>query len=111
MLLREQRTVEKIRRKGNVKFTIKEYHELWDILDREDRAHLIFICQLPYKQRKAITLLDNSGFSAKEATTILGYTDTRQFQRLREKALCRVLKVLNSKKHNETYSDLLTNNR
>ena len=87
-------------------FTNKEYHILWNILDREDRAKLLFICELPYKQRKAITLLDNGGFSAKEATSILGYCDTRQFQRVREKAIKRVLTILNSKKHNKTYSDI-----
>lgn len=89
-----------------VKFSNKEYHALWEILDREDRAKLLFLCQLPYVQRKAITLLDNGGFSAKEATTILGYCDTRQFQRVCEKAIKRVLKVLNSKKHNKTYSEI-----
>lgn len=103
--------MEEIQRKENVRFTVKEYHALWDILDREDRAHLIFICQLPYKERKAITLLDNGGFSAKEATRILGYNDERQFNRIREKALNRVLKILNSKKHNSLYSEILLNNQ
>lgn len=105
---REKKMVAETRNKEGraVKFTNKEYHTLWDILDREDRAKLLFICQLPYVQRKSITLLDNGGFSAKEATTILGFYDTRQFQRVRDKAIKRVLSVLNSKKHNKTYSEI-----
>ena len=96
--------------KENVKCTIESYHRLWDVLDREDRAHLLFICQLPYKQRKSITLMDNGGYSSKEATTILGFTEQRSFERLRAKALKRVLAILNSSKHNAYYSEILLKN-
>lgn len=91
----------------DVKFSIEEYRKLWAVLDREDRAKLLFACQLPYKQRKAITLLDNAGYSAKEATCILNLSDVRQFDRIRAKALTRVLNILNSKKHNKHYSSFL----
>lgn len=93
--------------KETVLFDVEKYKELWSVLDREDRAKLLFICDLPYKQRKAITLMDNSGYSSKEATEILGFVDTRSFERLRAKALQRVLNILNSKKHNMTYSSYM----
>lgn len=105
---RERIMAEEIQNNGDgVEFSIEEYRKLWSVLDREDRAKLIFICQLPYKQRKAITLLDNAGYSAKEATEILNINDIRQFDRLRAKALRRVLNILNSPKHNKFYSSFL----
>lgn len=95
--------------KENVKFDIALYRKLWSVLDREDRAELLFICDLPYKERKAITLMDNAGYTGKEATEILDIPDVRQFERLRAKALKRVLTILNSKKHNSKYAKYVKN--
>lgn len=93
--------------KAGVVFNIESYRKLWSIMDREDRAKLLLHCQLPYVQRKAITLLDNGGYSSKEAIRILGLTDHRQFERIRAKALQRLFSILNSPKHNQYYSNIL----
>lgn len=90
-----------------VNFTIESYRKLWNILDREDRAKLLLHCDLPYIQRKSITLLDNGGYTSKEAIRILGLTDHRQFERIRAKALQRLFSILNSPKHNQYYSNIL----
>ena len=95
--------------KKRIKFDIKSYRELWKIMDREDRAKLLFICQLTYIQRKSITLLDHAGYTSKEVLTILNINDYRQFERIRSKALKRILNILNSSKHNDYYSSLLNN--
>lgn len=97
---------EETSREGVV-FNIESYRKLWSIMDREDRAKLLLHCQLPYVQRKSITLLDNGGYSSKEAVRILGFSDNRQFERVRAKALKRVLSILNSPKHNCHYTALL----
>ena len=107
-LYQEQKMVEETLKKG-IKFDIKSYRELWQIMDMEDRAKLLFICQLPYIQRKSITLLDNAGYTSKEVLTILNINDHRQFERIRSKALKRILNILNSSKHNDYYSSLLNN--
>ena len=93
--------------KEGVVFNIESYRKLWSVMDREDRAKLLLHCQLPYIQRKSITLLDNGGYTSKEAVQILGFTDNRQFERVRAKALKRVFAILNSPKHNQYYSNIL----
>jgi len=96
-----------------MKFTLKEFNEIWEHFDAMDKAELmITICGLGKRQQEAIIFINDKEIydtSSKIALDKLKFNDVRKFERFRLKTIQRILNQLNSKKHNSFYTQFYKN--
>lgn len=88
-----------------MKFDIKSFHTLWRRkLDVDQRMELIRLADFTEKQYNIFVYTEVKGYTNKEVAKILDYEDTRRVERLKNKAIQRILDVINNPKNNRFYS-------
>lgn len=101
-----------------MRFERETFKQLWQILDVTDRAELLVsICGLNKVQRLSIIYTFQNEDKLKNLYKVIEklqkdekhyFNDEKQFERFRDAVLNkRILPVLNSKKYNTTYSEIL----